>query len=551
MISAKEYRFFVLLGLLITVATKSSSQVVTSWLTNGDKSSLFEQQASVGFGAGVYSTKITVSDKTTYQTMDGFGYTMTEGSAEVISSLTAEKQELLLNELFNPTTGLGISVLRISIGASDLSNSSYSYNDVAGNTDMTKFSLSGPDLTYLIPVLKKALIINPNIKILATPWSAPKWMKTSKSWIGGSLMSSYYAAYSHYFIKYFDAMKAQGITIWAITPQNEPEHGGNEPSMLMTSAEQINFINNHLGPAMATAGYSAIKIIAFDHNCDNTAYPIEVCTKSTFVDGAAFHLYGGDISALTTFRNATGKNVYFTEQYTAANGDFSGDLSWHMNNVMLGSVKNWSKVALEWNLATNASFGPHTTGGCNSCLGAITINSSSNFTRNVSYYIVGHMSKVIKPGAVRIGSTTTNSGLSNAAFKNVDGTIGLVVINNSGSSKTFDVYYKGQAFPCTLKNAGVVSFIWTDSSQKLDEQTDTKKEVSIYPNPSKQYVTFANLEKDMTLNLFSSSGNLVIRKELYHAENENIVDLSRMEDGIYLAKLNNGYDSIVRKIIKN
>jgi len=161
------------------------------------------------------------------------------------------------------------------------------------------------------------------------------------------------------------------------------------------------------------------------------------------------------------------------------------------------------------------------------------------------------MSKVIKPGAVRIGSTTTNSGLSNAAFKNVDGTIGLVVINNSGSSKTFDVYYKGQAFPCTLKNAGVVSFIWTDSSQKLDEQTDTKKEVSIYPNPSKQYVTFANLEKDMTLNLFSSSGNLVIRKELYHAENENIVDLSRMEDGIYLAKLNNGYDSIVRKIIKN
>jgi len=549
MVFNKVNKVFILAVILLAISTSAISQVVTPWLTNSDKSSLFQQQTSVNFGTGKNSTKITLSEGTTYQTIDGFGYTLTEGSAEVISSLASTQQNNLLNELFNTTTGLGISVIRISIGASDLSSSSYSYNEVSGDVNMTNFSLAGPDLTYLIPILKKVIAINPNIKILATPWTAPRWMKTVSSWTGGSLRATYYGAYSKYFIKYFDAMKAQGINIWAITPQNEPENAANEPSMIMSQTEQTNFINNNLGPDMAAAGYSNIKIIAFDHNCDNTAYPIAVSKNSTYVDGAAFHLYAGDITALTTYYNATGKNVYFTEQYTEAGGSFSGDLTWHMSNVMLGSVKNRAKVALEWNLATNASYGPHTSGGCNLCQGAITITNSTSFTRNVSYYIVAHMSKVIKTGAVRIASTTTNSGLLNAAFKNADGSYALVVINNTGSNSTFDVYKDGVAFPFTLKNGAVVSFSWTNVPQSVTFQK--YNDLIITPNPAYNSLTFENLKENMTLNLFSLSGDLVIQKELTTINKENTIDISRINTGIYLARLYNDTDSFVRKVIKN
>ena len=163
-------------------------------------------------------------------------------------------------------------------------------------------------------------------------------MKSNGTWIGGSLNPTYYSAYSQYFVKYLQEMDANGITIWGITPQNEPENPWNEPSMVMNSVQQTNFINDHLGPAIATSGYSP-KIIAFDHNCDNTSYPIDVLNNSSYVDGAAFHMYAGNISALSTVRNATGKNVYFTEQYTDVNGDFNGDLGWHMENVVIGSLQ--------------------------------------------------------------------------------------------------------------------------------------------------------------------------------------------------------------------
>lgn len=459
----KNTSLFLIYLLLIIVSVSLHAQPVNSWVTTGDQSKLFQQQPVINFtnGTSTSGTILSVDTNTSYQSIDGFGFTLTQGSAEVINSLSAATQQTILDELFNESTGIGISVLRISIGASDLSNSSYSYNDLASGTDvnMEKFSLAGPDLTHLIPLLKKILLINPQIKILATPWSAPRWMKTKNSWVGGSLNTAYYGAYATYFVKYFDAMKAHGIAIWGVTPQNEPEHPGNEPSMLMNSVEQINFINNHLGPALKNAGYTA-KIIAFDHNCDNTNYPIDVCNNSTYVDGAAFHLYAGSISALSTVHDATGKNIYFTEQYTGSGSGFSGTLSWHMNNVMIGSTTNWSKMALEWNLATNTSYGPRTPGGCTTCLGGITINDSTSYSRNISYYIVAQMSKLIRPGAKRIASSSTNSNLANVAFKNADGSIVLVVMNN-GSARTFNVNFEGQSFSYTLPGGSVTSILWS------------------------------------------------------------------------------------------
>lgn len=452
--------------MLLLFSTKTNAQTVTPFITSGDQSRLLQQQSTVSFGtnSGTNPSTVTVNAGTTYQTMDGFGYTLTEGSCEVISGMAATQQNQLLNDLYNPTTGLNASVVRISIAASDLSSSSYSYNETSGDTNMNNFSLNGPDLTYLIPIIKKIQLINPNIKILATPWSAPRWMKTNGSWVGGSLQTQYYAAYARYFVKYLQAMQAQGIPIWAVTPQNEPENPHNEPSMLMNSTEQKNFINQQLGPQMASAGFGNVKIIAFDHNCDNTAYPIDVLNNSSYVDGAAFHLYLGNISAMSTVKNATNKNVYFTEQYTGAGGNFGGDFGWHMQNVVIGSTTNWSKTVLEWNAANNPSFGPRTPGGCTTCLGAITVNNSTSYTRNVAYYIIGQISKFVKPGAVRIGASSTSGSILSVAFKNPDGTTALVVYNTSGSSNTIKVVSGSSAFNYAVPGSSAVTFNWGTSS---------------------------------------------------------------------------------------
>lgn len=447
--------------LMLLFITKTNAQTVTPFITSGDQTRLLQQQATVSFGtnSGTNPSTVTINAGTTYQTMDGFGYTLTEGSAEVISGMAATQQNQLLNDLYNPNTGLNASVIRISIAASDLSNSSYSYNETSGDTNMNNFSLNGPDLTYLIPIIKKIQLINPNIKILATPWSAPRWMKTNGSWVGGSLQTQYYAAYAKYFVKYIAAMQSQGIPIWAITPQNEPENPNNEPSMLMNSTEQKNFINQQLGPQLAAAGYGGVKIIAFDHNCDNTAYPIDVLNNSSYVDGAAFHLYLGNISAMSTVRNSTNKNVYFTEQYTGSGGSFGGDFGWHMQNVVIGSTNNWSKTVLEWNAANNSSLGPRTPGGCNTCLGAITVNNSTSYTKNVAYYIIGQISKYVKPGAVRIGSSSTSGSILSVGFKNPDGSIALVIYN-SGGSNTIKVVSGSSAFNYTVPGSSAVTFTW-------------------------------------------------------------------------------------------
>jgi glucosylceramidase len=283
-------------------------------------------------------------------------------------------------------------------------------------------------------------------------------MKSSLAWVGGNLQSAYYGEYANYFKNFLDAMKAQGINIWAITPQNEPENATNEPSMTMTSSEQLAFINNNLGPVIRNAGYTT-KIIGYDHNCDDTNYPTTVANGSSYVDGTAFHLYAGSISALTTVKNATGKNVYFTEQYTGSAGSFSGDFPWHMQNVMIGSVNNWAKIALEWNLATNSSFGPHTPGGSNNSQGALTITGSTSFTRNVSYYLVAHLSKFVRPDAVRVNTSTTNSNLINVAFTSGTSKV-LVVLNNNASATTFNINYSGSWVTTTLQSGSAATYVW-------------------------------------------------------------------------------------------
>ena len=324
--------------------------------------------------------------------------------------------------------------MRISIGASDLDNAPFSYDDMpTGQTDiaLANFSIAA-DMTNLIPLIKEILVINPKIKIMSSPWSAPVWMKDNNSFKGGILLPIYYESYAQYFVKYIQKMKDQGINIDAITPQNEPLNPANNPSMVMSALEQTNFIKNNLGPAFQAANISS-KIVVYDHNCDKPEYPIAILNDAQakiFVDGSAFHLYTGNINVLSTVHNSfPEKNIYFTEQYTASTGNFDGDLNWHLKNVIIGSTRNWSKNALEWNLANDAYFGPHTQGGCTTCMGAITITSADSYTRNVGYYIVAHASKFVPMGSVRIASNISGN-LNNVAFKTPAGKSVLIVQND-------------------------------------------------------------------------------------------------------------------------
>lgn len=445
----------------------TATNEVDFWLTKADQSVKLQKQSGILAFRDSYNNypNIEVTDSETFQTVDGFGFSLTGGSAKVINSLNSDKKQALLQELFGTSNNsIAISYLRISIGASDLDESVFSYNDLpVGQTDLnlTQFSLA-PDMVNLIPLLKEILAINPTIKIMGSPWSPPIWMKDNNSSIGGSLQPKYYSVYAQYFVKYIQKMKEQGIVIDAITVQNEPLHPGNNPSLLMLAPQQADFIKNHLGPAFRTAAINT-KIIIYDHNCDKADYPISVLNDAaakSFISGSAFHLYAGDISALTTVKNAhPDKDLYFTEQYTPSTGDFSGDLKWHLKNVVVGSMRNWSKTALEWNLANDASFGPHTPGGCTTCKGGITVNSSTSYTQNVGYYIIAHASKFVPTGSVRIGSNIIGN-LHNVAFKTPAGKKVLVVINEGNEAALFNIKYNQKWITTSLDSGSAGTYIW-------------------------------------------------------------------------------------------
>ncbi|MGF7074286.1 glycoside hydrolase family 30 beta sandwich domain-containing protein [Mucilaginibacter sp. 3215] len=451
-----------------TVA-RAANEVVNAWVTTADQSKLLQAQASFNFSAdaGTNATTITVDENQTYQGIDGFGFTLTGGSAGLLNGLGAN-QTNVLNELFGTANGqIGISYIRISIGASDLSSSDFTYNQTAGDFNMNNFSISAENQD-LLPILKKIIAINPSIKIIATPWTAPTWMKVNTTgnngYTGGSLNTAagYYDAYARYFVKYLQAMQAQGITIDAITPQNEPLNPYNNPSMVMQPDEQANFIKNNLGPQIRAAGFQT-KIIAYDHNTDRIDYPETVLADggaNPYVDGSAFHLYAGNISSLTDVHNAyPNKNVYFTEQWVGAPSNFGGDLSWHVNTLIIGATRNWSRNVLEWNLASDPNNNPHTPGGCSTCLGGITVSGTS-ITRNVGYYIIGHASRFVRPGAVRISSNLSGS-IQNVAFKNSDGSKVLIALNNGSSSVSFKVKWGAESFTYTLAAGAVATFKWT------------------------------------------------------------------------------------------
>jgi glucosylceramidase len=444
------------------------AQSATVWLTTSDKSSLLAQQPNaLQFSIDKNdSPTIAVNDAKKFQSIDGFGFALTGGSAQLLMHMTPPARASLLKQLFSTGgDGIGVSYLRVSIGSSDMNANVYSYDGMpGGETDPTlaKFSLA-PDQVEVIPALKEILAINPKIKILGSPWSAPAWMKTNDNSKGGTLKPEYYKAYAKYFVKYAEGMKAAGIMIDAITVQNEPLNPKNTPSMVMFGKQEDNFIKDALGPAFKKAGIHT-KILVYDHNPDVTSYALSILKDpdaSKYVDGSAWHLYGGGITALTEVHDAfPNKNIYFTEQsITGGHHDTGIDISEPVSDVVIGATRNWSKNVLLWNLAADPEDGPHTNdGGCGSCSGAITLDGDGA-TLNVAYYVIAQVSKFVPPGSVRVESNDVEQ-LANVAFLTPDGKMVLVVSNTGNFPTTFNVSYHGKAMTATLPDGDVATYVW-------------------------------------------------------------------------------------------
>lgn len=442
---------------------------VDVWLTTRDKSNLLKQQSQrLRFKKSLKTmTAIVVDDGTRFQTMDGFGHTLTGGTAQLMMKMSPKARTALLRELFGDRQGqIDTSYLRVTVGASDMNDHVYTYDDLPpGQTDpdVKHFSLD-PDRADVIPVLKEVLAIQPKIKILASPWTAPAWMKDNEAFKGGKLKKEYYEAYALYWVKYLQGMKAEGITIDALTPQNEPENPKNTPSMVMTAEEEAEFIGGHLGPAIAKAGLKT-KIVSFDHNCDHPNYPIAIYNDpaaSPYTEGAGFHLYLGNISALSTVHDAfPNKSVYFTEQMVVSRKNDSGfEVAGPAARLIIDAPQNWSRNVLLWNLAADPNSGPHTSsGGCPFCAGAITLDGDT-VVRNIAYYVTAHASMFVPPGSVRIASTAASDALPHVAFLTPRKQHVLIISNPTQAESTFTIRFKGKDAVATLAAGAVATYVW-------------------------------------------------------------------------------------------
>ncbi len=455
-------------GFLVLIVLNGHSQFIQT-ITSADGRFLLNKIEAplLGLEQNIKTQSIDTvyfNDQIQFQKIEGFGYTLTGGSAYLLHQMPVQNRAAILKELFGQgPNDLNINYIRISIGASDLDATVFSYDDLMeGEVDpaLKKMSIA-KDQEFLIPILKEIQSIQPHLKLIASPWSPPVWMKDNKQSKGGHLLPQFYATYAQYFVKYIQMMQAEGLIINAVTIQNEPEHGGNNPSMLMTAVEQNAFIKNHLGPAFKKQGIQT-EIVIWDHNADNPNYPIQILNDSltkSFISAAAFHLYLGHESALSKLHQAhPDKKIYFTEQWTGAKGNFAGDFMWHMEHIVIGTMSNWSSMVLEWNLANDPTYGPHTPGGCTECLGALTI-AGSDLKRNVSYYIIGQVAPFIPAGSARIQTTSSNNQIQSIGFKRPDGKKVLVALN-TGKEAVFTIDFEHKKYNFTLPEKSASTIVW-------------------------------------------------------------------------------------------
>ena len=455
--------------------------MIEGWVTR-DANSLLQPLQPVAFSRSVPRETlptIDIDDSQAFQPIEGFGFSLTGGSAYLLAGLAAADRAALLQELFGLTEpSVGLSCLRLSIGASDLGRRDFTYWGLRRGTvdpEFAHFNLARGD-KEVVPVLQEILAINPAVKIIAAPWSAPPWMKSNGRYVGGRLKPEHYSAYARYFVKYVETMRGHGIHVSAVTPQNEPLNARNEPSMVMTATEQAAFIKGYLGPELRK-GAPETEILCWDHNCDVPEYPLTVLGDAearAYIAGVAWHLYNGSPEAMSQVRaQYPEKKVYFTEQWVSAQDDFMGALRWHTKNIVIGALRNWSRTALEWNLASDPRYALHSRLGAVGALGGITIGATmkrrrgagGGFTigatikRNPGYYLMAHSARFIRPGSVRVHSSEVDR-LPNVTCLTPESRMVMVVMNDGDGARRFRVQHRGASATLELGTGDIATLRW-------------------------------------------------------------------------------------------
>lgn len=444
---------------------------VQAWVTTGDQSKLLSREKDAAFdGAKRAGVVIEVDPARRYQEIAGFGAAITDASAELIQGrLTAPARDALMQELFGRKgDGIGLSFTRLTIGASDFSSQHYTFDDMPkGQTDpqLKHFSIE-PNRKTVLPTVKAALAINPQLKVMASPWSAPAWMKTNDHLYQGALKPEAFAPFAQYLSRYVSAYKAEGVPIFALTLQNEPHfEPADYPGMRVDPARRAAFIGGHLGPVLAKQN-PGTQIFDWDHNWSQPNSPREVLADkaaSRYISGVAWHCYEGDVKVQAEVHDEfPGKDTWFTECSGGQwDHDFAHTLQYFTRTLVIGATRGWARGVSLWNLALDENYGPHK-GGCGDCRGVVTINSKTGaVTRNVEYYALAHASRFVRPGARRIASTSGVGGLDTVAFRNTDGAIALVVANPEKTAREFSVKVGASSFGYTMPASSVATFTWS------------------------------------------------------------------------------------------
>ena len=448
--------------------------VVKAYVTTSDRSHLFtEKDLEFNRPASMSPYIVNLDFDRTYQTVDGFGAAVTGATSYNLMKMQQEDRTAFLKDIFDREEGLGSSLIRVSIGASDFpaGRKEFTWCDTEG---IENFAPHSDDVQYLVPVLKEIYAINPDVKIIGSPWSAPVWMKESASWTSASLKPEYYDDYAQYFVKWIQYMESQGFDIYAVTPQNEPLNKGNSMSMYMGWQQQRDFIKQALGPAFRDAGIDT-KILVFDHNfnydniADQIGYPLHIYEDpdaSQYVAGSAWHSYGGNVSELDQIiYEYPDKEIYFTEASIGAwNYTFENCLVNDFETIFIGTLSRMGKGVTLWNLLLDDKGGPYgSAGACTTCYGAVDISSSDyhTLTYRTHYYNIAHASKVIMPGAVRIGTEGFElDGLDYLAFRNPDGSIGVIIVNKNTGAQTLTFNTDEYSVNYEVPGRSLVSLFW-------------------------------------------------------------------------------------------